>query len=571
MKYISYFFKPFRKIIILGVFFKAIGAFVDIALPMLLSNVIDIGIGSQDINMVYKYALFMFCLCVFSCTSNILASIFSAKASENIGHDIRTALYAHKQTLSIADLKSHSYSALTTRVVYDVDTIAKFVGLSMRMLVRCFILAIGGIVIAITLDPYITMILFATMFAITIISVTILKLTGKWFRRVSEGIDGSTAVIRESITGIKTIKSFAKQKHELSKFEKRIYEIYKAQVVSGSLSASLSPLISVISNTTLALILLTSANRIEAGSFDAVRITGFVVYINMFVLAMVGLSRMIVRYSKANASSLRIHEILSIKPSTHTNSNNISSDSSNALELSNLTFAYKDKNVLENINLTLKHGQSLGIIGKTGSGKTTLIELLTGIYQNFDGDIFINGTNMTHISKTDLARKIGIARQKFDIFTDSIEKNIILDKPFDENEFNTAISNAQIKDFVDKVGRDLNIRQSGTNLSGGQRQRINLARLFYSNPEILILDDVSSALDTATNANLNKALQSLSNDKTIIIISNKVDSIKHCSKILVLDEGKVTGLDTHENLLKTNNDYKELDENQFKGDVIYED
>lgn len=569
MKHISNFINQFKSTIISGVFFKAIGALVDVALPLLLTTVIGVGIGSKDLNLVFKYIALMLFLAIISCTCNLLASLLSAKASENLGHTLRMAIYSHKLTLSIDDLKKYSYSGLTTRVVYDIDTISKFIGLSMRMLVRCFILAIGGLVVATTLDAYITMILLISMACITIISVTILKLTGKWFRKVSEGIDNSTAIIRESITGIKTIKSFAKQSRELSKFEKKVYDIYNAQVVSGTMSACLSPLISLISNTTLAIILLVSASRVEGGSFDPIRLTGFVVYVNMFVLAMVGLSRMIVRYSRANASAIRVHEILSIKPSLNHATNKQTSSSEYALEVSNLTFAFEDKNVLEDISFFLKRNESLGIIGKTGAGKTTLVELLTGIYQNYSGDIFIGGTNISNLKKDELASSVGIARQKFDIFTDSIEKNIVLDKNYENNRFIDATKNAQIGDFIDKVGKDLDIRQSGTNLSGGQRQRVNLARIFYNDPKIIVLDDVSSALDTTTNARLNHALSQI--DKTIIIISNKVDSIKNCDKILVLEDGKATGLDTHENLLKSNICYQNLSENQFKGDVIYED
>ncbi len=555
MNNLKSFFKPYYFKIFRGSASKFLGGTSDIALPLLLSEILRVATTTLDYNRIIMLSIVLLFIVVFTFGANAYAAYEATKTSENIGNDIRKAFYVHKNKLTISDLKDISYSSLTTRVVYDVESISKFIGIAMRMLVRCVLLAIGGIVVALTIDPYITLVMLATMAIIITISLVIFKFTGKWFKVVSEKIDTTSSIIRQSITGIKTIKSFAKQKHEEDVFQVEVDKIYQAQVVANMATSALSPVVSLISKVSLVAILIISAFRLQSGNIDPISLTTLVVYINLFIQAMVGLSRVMVRYSRADASAKRIHQILSIKPTTKENVEAIK-ENAFAVEVNNLSFSFDGRKILDDVSFKIQRGTSIAIIGKTGCGKTTLVELLTGIYNDYKGDIYVNGYDVRTTKSEILSKNISIARQNFDIFTDSIEKNIVLDKPFHEGLFERAILNAQVSDFIQTTGKQYDIRQSGTNLSGGQRQRINLARLFYNDPDIFVLDDVSSALDTKTNEKLNKSIEKF--DKTVIYISNKVDSVKNLDKIMVLEDGKITGFDNHENLIKTNECYKSL-------------
>lgn len=570
MKYLLSFIRPYRFRLIYTCILKVIGACADISLPLILAMVIEVAVSTGDTKLVLKYGILMLFITIISTGANALCSLNAGKVSEQIGQNLRLAFFKHKQSLTVRNLRHYSYSVLTTEIIYDIDNVAKFVSTCTRMGVRSLSLAVGGIIIASTIDPYITAILVVTMSFILFVSRKIFKANGKLYRRVSEGIDESTSTIREAITGIKTIKSFAKQQKEQNSFNQKAEIIYNAQVKAGTNAAILGPLITLISNIGLIIVLFASGYRVDGGLLEVVELTSLVVYINLFITAMAGFSNMFVRFAKANASANRIHEFLNISPSEK-DIHDTPVQHGTAVTVENLTFKFKKRVVLDDISFNIEKGKTLAIVGETGSGKTTLAEILTGIYENYTGDIFLNGQNIRNLPSTTLAKFIGVARQKFDIFTDTIEKNIILDKAFDQNYFDYAIKNAQIADFIGTVGKDLKIRQSGTNLSGGQRQRINLARLFYNDADTLVLDDVSSALDTGTNAKLNDALAKLYGKKTFIIISNKINSIKNADNIIVLQEGKIIASGTHEVLEKTCDTYNKLSKSVSEEDYIYEE
>ncbi len=555
MKLIIKFSKPYFWIIFFGSFFKGLSAAIDIALPLLLADIIRVGTTTGDLNLVIQRGVWMMALAFVCFLSTATAHYCSGRAQESVGLDMRKAVYAHKLTLSIRDLKDYTYSGLTTRIIYDIDNVSKFVSFFMRLICRNVVIAVGGLYMAIVIDEYIATLLIITMVVMIVLSAYIFKISGKWYRKVSEGIDTSSGIIREAITGIKTIKAFANQKKEENVFWEKISDIRTAQVRGGTIAGILPSTITLITNVALAGVFYISGHRVEGGFVDVLDLTAFVVYINMFVLAMVALSRIMVRFAKANSSARRVSELLDIRPSEKV-IRKPAEQKEIAVSVKNLSFSFEEQKVLDNISFTLEKGKSLGVVGKTGSGKTTLVEMLTGIYDDYEGEIIINGKNIRHTPQKKLSSEIGIARQKFDIFTDTLEQNIILNKTFNEEMFNYAIQTAQIKNFVMKNGKQLNVRQSGTNLSGGQRQRINLARLFYNNPEIFVLDDVSSALDTKTNEKLNNALEQIRGEKTIICISNKITSVENCDCIIVLEEGRMTGFDTHENLMKNNECYR---------------
>lgn len=548
---------------------KSFGALIDVVLPMLMSQVIAVALATEKISAIMPWVAIMLVLTVLSFFANYYANTRAGIVSETIGNDMRKALYKHKQSLSIDDLKDVTYAELTTKIVYDIDTVTKFLATCMKMLMRQSIIGVGGLIVALSIDPYITIVLLVMMITMVVLSRCVFKSTGKWYRRASDGIDKSSGVIRGAITGIKTIKSFAKQGKEEKYFQGKIDGIYHDRVKAGTIDAILPSSVTVISNCTIVAIMCVSGWRVEDGFLDPVKLTAFVVYINLFIGAMVSVSRLMVRFAKTNSSLRRINEIFDIKPTEKVLLEENDSEEY-AVKVSNLTFSYDNHIVLDDISFTLKYGESLGVVGQTGCGKTTFVEILTGIYHNYTGDIFIEKKNIRHVSQEEIAKSIGVARQKFDVFTGTVESNIILSKAYDEKRFDQAVQLSQISNFIDRKGKDLHIRQSGTNLSGGQRQRVNLARLFYNDPTILVLDDVSSALDTTTNALLNQSLKSVTDRKSVIYISNKIDSVKDFDKIIVLEGGKITGYDTHDRLMESNACYRKLASEQYREEVIYE-
>lgn len=575
MKKLSVFFRPFLFMIISGIFLKAVGTVADLGLPYLLSLVIDNGIANHDVPLIVKLCAAMLAITLASFVFNLAAHYFASYSSQKIGQSIRNSLYDHLQGVPISDVERFSTSSLITRTTNDVDRIQNFISTSMRMMVRAPILAIGGVIMSLLLDPYLTIVIFIAMVLIGGASIFVYRLTRPIYRKVQIGIDKMTAVVRENLFGIRVVKSFDKCDYECKRFSDHSGTIRNSEIKAGKISAGLSPSITIISNIAIVIVLFISAHRIESGYLEIGKVVTIVNYINMILNAMVTIPRIFIVFSRSHVSAGRINEVLSIpyeknplrleeKEDTST------SVAQEAICFKNVSFGYpqteishQNYNILKNITFTVNKGETVAIIGPTGCGKSTLLYLLTRIYRPDSGTIFVDGKDLNLYPEETLRKTVSIALQQYNIFSMSIADNITLGNDYDEDKLENVADIAQISTILDakKDRYDSAVSQYGSNLSGGQKQRINIARALYQDTEILILDDVSSALDYKTDLQLRKKLKGIQQrdqNKTILMIAQRISTIQDADKIIVMNDGEIVGEGRHEELLKSCQTYIDI-------------
>ncbi|MCI8624433.1 MAG: ABC transporter ATP-binding protein [Provencibacterium sp.] len=564
MKKLYPFFAPFMKWILLGMFLKGAGSVADIALPLILSRMVDEGVVNGDWSLIRTSCWQMAAITLLSLASTLWAHYLATHTSQRIGQRIRDRLYRHLQTLSLEDVERYSTATLTTRVTYDIEQIMNFVSKFMRMLVRTLLLGAGGILMCIAIDPYLTLTLAAMMLVILLSSSFIYRLTHRLYRRVQEGLDLSSNIVRESVSGIKTIKAFDQIAREKERFSEQSAIVRDNEVHAGTISAILSPSITLFSNLGLCALLLVAGVRIHGGHMELGQLIAIVSYLNMVVHSMNGVPRLFINFSRASASAGRINELFDTRPHPPEKRKEgaETSPASPAITFENVSFTYAGSRspTLKGISFTVERGTTLGIVGETGSGKSTLVHLLAGLYQPQEGRILIDGKDVVNYQPGELRRSLSVAQQQYSIFTASVRKNILLDEEEENVRLQRAVRQAQLQGFIGSLekGLDTEIHQAGSNLSGGQRQRLNVARVFYSNAGILVFDDVSSALDYKTNLHLQKELRGLQHQKTILMITQRLSAIEKADKILVLDHGRVAGLGTHEELLENCAVYQDI-------------
>ena len=564
MKKLYPFFAPFMKWILLGMLLKGIGSVADIALPLILSQIVDEGIALGDTQMIRSSCLMMAAITLISFGSTLWAHYLSTHTSQRVGQCIRDRLYGHLQTLSLEEAQRYSTATLTTRVTYDVEQIMNFVSKFMRMLVRTLLLGAGGIVMCMMIDPYLTLTLLVMMLVILLSSSFIYRLTHRLYRRVQEGLDLSSNIVRESVSGIKTIKAFDQLAREEERFCEQSAIVRDNEVRAGTISAILSPSITLCSNIGLCALLVVAGIRIDGGHMELGQLIAIVSYLNMVVHSMNSVPRLFINFSRASASAGRINELFETLPQPPQKRPEAASTRMDApaVAFENVSFTYSTgtAEAIQNVSFTVERGTTLGIVGETGSGKSTLVHLLAGLYQPQQGRILVNGKDAVNYDPGELRRSVSVAQQQYSIFTASVKKNILLDEKEDPQRLQQAIRQAQLQGFIDSLekGVDTEINQAGSNLSGGQRQRLSIARVFYSDADILVFDDVTSALDYKTNLHLQKELRALQHKKTILMITQRLSAIEKADKILVLDHGRIAGTGTHEQLLKSCAVYQEI-------------
>lgn len=555
---------------VIGPLFKMIEACFELAVPIVVAKIIDIGIYNKDSGYIYSMGGIMILLGFLGLTCALTAQYFAAKASFGFGTSIRRDLFRHINTLSHTEIDKLGSSSLVTRITSDINQAQTGVNMILRLFLRSPFIVIGSIIMSFTISVKLTLIFLITAPVLALIIYLIMSKTVPMFKRIQKRQDKITLLTSENLIGARVIRAFSRQKNEEKEFCENADKLKDLQLSAGRISALMNPATYVVVYAAIIAIIWVGGINVNIGAITQGEVIALLSYMNQILLALLALALLVTSITKAQASAIRINEVFEVKPTITDNENQPVSDnrSSNAVEFKNVTFSYNgsDEPALEDICFSVKKGETIGIIGGTGSGKSTLINLIPRFYQAQKGEILINGTNITDYPLEQLRRKIGIVPQKAVLFKGTVRENMQWrDKNATDENITEALEISQSLDFVTAKpeGLDYMILQGGKNLSGGQRQRLTIARALIGNPEILILDDSSSALDLATEARLRKAIREKTKGMTVFIASQRVSSIRHADKIIIMDDGKIAGIGTHEQLFESCEVYQEICRSQM--------
>ncbi len=561
--------KEFKLNVTIGPLCKLTEAIFELIVPLVMAQIIDVGIANGDTGYIKSHGLILILLAALGLSCALVCQYMASVASQGVGTALRRDLYAHINTLSYRELDKIGTPALVTRISNDVNQVQTAVAMLIRLVVRAPFLVIGAAVMSFTISPRLSLIFLGAMALIICVMVPVMKVTVKLFKKQQRSLDGISRITRENLTGVRVVRAFSRQEYEKSRFEDTAEEYRRFAVRAGRINALLNPLILIAVNAAYLLIVYFGA-RFTDMSIDGMtqgKVIALVNYMTQISLALVVVANLVTIFTKAAASSARINEIFDTESSIKDAEGSPKQDeNAPAIEFDNVSFSYAGgENSLDGISFTLNRGETLGVIGGTGSGKTTLVNLLCRFYDCDAGSVKINGANVRDYPTKELRRLIGIVPQKAELLSGTLRENMTLGRSdiFDE-QIQKALETAQAKEFTDTLdgGLDARILQGGKNFSGGQKQRLTIARALAQNPEIVILDDSSSALDYATDAKLRRALRELSG-VTAVIVSQRANSIMHADKIIVLDDGKAVGIGTHAELLKTCAVYHEICATQY--------
>lgn len=566
--------KNYKKEVIIGPIFKLLEAIFELMVPLVMAKIIDIGVKNGDYNYVIKAGIALLVLGFLGLFCALVCQYSAAKASQGFGTDLRNDLFSHINSLSHSEIDIIGTSSLITRLTNDVNQLQLAVAMFIRLAFRAPFIIIGSAVMAMTLDLKLSIVF---LFAIPLISLTLFWVMSKsipFYSNIQKKLDKISLITEENLEGARVIRAFSKEENEKKKFIDASDDYTIASINVSKISALLNPLTSIIMNFAIVAILWYGGYRVNIGALTQGQIIAFVNYMTQISLTLVVFANLVVIFTKAFASGERVYEILEINSSI-TDKNIKISPVSNALkvEFKNVSFSYKgsNKNSLSNANIKVNTGETIGIIGGTGSGKSTLINLIPRFYEATEGEVLIDGVNVKDYNLNSLRDKIGIVPQKAALFSGTLRENMTLgNKNASDEEIKKAFDIAQASEFVSSLSKGLDtvILQGGKNLSGGQKQRLTIARALVKNPEILILDDSASALDFATDAKLRKAIKEETKNMTVFIISQRATSIKNADKIIVLDNGNIVGIGSHSELLKNCTVYKEICLSQLSSEEV---
>lgn len=550
-------------IFVFSIVIKALGAVTDIAIPSFMGRVIDEGIVRKDINQIIFLCVMMLIFTVMTVAFNLSANKISSKATQRMGENLRNSLYGHIQNLTVQDVDNWTPATLVTRASNDVERVQQAMLMMCRVAIRAPVMGIGGLVLSFFIDPKLTAVIFVGMLLVGVVSLCTYKMTRPIFRRVQKSIDTMTVVLRESISGIKVIKSFNKGAHETKRFDVESKKVRDSETSAGKINTVSGPTISLIVGITIAAVLFYAVFRIRDSAVEIGQVVTIINYTNQILVAMSTMPRIFMMMSRAYISANRINEIMDTTETTKYGDRERGIENNEILSVENVSFKYQEGggHTLHNVSFSIKRGQTVGVIGGTGAGKSTLLSLLLRLYEPQKGRIMLKGYPISEYSSEYLHKSITAALQQYNIFAMTMRENITLDLAENkEDELEAAAETAQLKNVVDRMdGRfDYEIAQTGGNLSGGQKQRVNIARTLFRNAELTILDDVSSALDYKTDLKLRTALKDYKSGNSFLLISQRVSSVREADRILVLKDGRVKGFDTHERLIRNCEAYREI-------------
>lgn len=566
MKELLKYLRHYIKESILAPLFKMLEASFELFVPLVMAAIIDTGIKNSDKPYIFKMAMVLVGLAIVGFISALTAQYFAAKASVGFGKELRGDLYRHINTLSYSEIDKIGTSTLITRLTADVNQMQTAVNLFLRLFLRSPFIVIGAVVMAFTVDPKTAIIfavsiplLAAVVFGIMFYSVPI-------YKKVQNRLDSVMRITRENLSGVRVIRAFNHEQKEIEDFDKCSEELKDMQLYGGKISAYLNPITYVIVNLSIVLIIYVGGIRVNTGRLTQGEVISLINYMSQVLVELIKLSNLIINLTKSVACGNRIYDVFKIKPSINDGSG-IKTNGEAAVEFDHVsaTYAGSKEKSLDSLTLSIPRGSTVGIIGATGSGKTTLISLIPRFYDVSEGSLKVNGTDVRNYNVDELRKLIGVVPQKAALVSGTVRDNVKWGKPdATDEEIIEALKTAQALDFVnEKDGLNSKILQGGKNLSGGQIQRLTIARALVRKPEILILDDSSSALDFATDAALRRAIKADTNNMTVFIVSQRFSTIKNADMIIVLDDGSVCGIGKHDELFENCEEYRDICESQL--------
>ena len=580
MKKLLVYLKDYKKESVLGPLFKLLEATFELIVPLVMAAIIDTGVATGDKSYIMKMCMVLVLFAVIGLTCSITAQYFAAKAAVGFATKLRHALFAHIERLSFTEMDTVGTATLITRMTSDVNQVQNGVNLVLRLFLRSPFIVFGAMVMAFTIDVKAALVFVVTIPLLSIIVFGIMLISIPLYKKVQSALDKVLGITRENLTGSRVIRAFNKEDDEKVHFNENNDLLTRAQIYVGKISALMNPLTYVIINGAIVVLVWTGAVRVDNGYITQGEVVALINYMSQILVELVKLANLIININKSIACGNRIQSIFEMQPSitdgsgqkvdkVRTDTADRSEEAEYAVEFSHvgLTYAGAGDESLTDIDFKVKKGETIGIIGGTGSGKSSVVNLIPRFYDVTSGFIKVDGKDVKDYPLEELRGKIGTVLQKAVLFHGTIRENLKWGNPdATEEDLNRAITVAQAKEFVDnKEGRlDFEIEQGGKNLSGGQRQRLTIARAVVKKPEILILDDSASALDFATDAALRKAIREMEGETTVFIVSQRAASIQHADRIVVLDDGKIVGLGTSEELLESCEVYQEIYNSQFK-------
>lgn len=568
MKKLLIYLKDYKKESVLGPLFKLLEASFELIVPLIIAAIIDTGIAGRDRSYVLKMCAVLIVLGIVGLISSVTAQFFAAKAAVGFATKLKHALFKHIQSLSYTEIDTLGTSTMITRMTSDVNQVQSGVNLVLRLLLRSPFVVFGAMIMAFTIDVQAALTFVAAIVLLSIVIFGIMLISIPLYKKVQTSLDKVLLTTRENLTGVRVIRAFCKEEEETEKFRARNESLTANQKYVGKISALLNPLTYVIINISIVVLIWVGAIRVEAGILTQGAVVALYNYMSQILVELIKLANLIVSVTKSVACGNRIQSIFEIKSSIEYGDRTQPADTDEAVRFDHVSLAYKNagEESLTDITFTAKKGEVIGVIGGTGSGKSSLVNLIPRFYDATAGNVYVNGVNVREYTAEAIEKTVGVVPQKAVLFKGTIRENMKWGKSdATDDEINAALETAQGKEIVDgkAEGLDYVIAQGGKNLSGGQRQRLTIARAIVKKPDILILDDSSSALDYATDARLRGALKNLSYSPTVFIVSQRASSIQHANQIIVLDDGKVSAIGNHDTLLKTCDVYREIYNSQF--------
>ena len=562
---LAHYLKPYRLQVILGPIFKLIEAIFELIIPIVTAQIIDRGVKTGDVGYVWRMGGVMLLLGVVGLCSALVCQKMGSIASQGFGTIVRNELYEHINTFSHSEIDKFGTPSLITRITNDVNQLQFAVAMLIRLVIRAPFLAIGAIIMALMVDFQLGIVFLVATPLIALVLYLVMSRSVPYFRTMQKKLDKISLISREGLSGVRVIRAFSKQENEQERFNEAANDQTQTAIKVGKLSSLLNPLTYVIVNFAIIAIIWFGGFRVEIGGMQQGEVIAFVNYMNQTLLALIVVANLVVTFTKASASAARVNEVFETQASVReTNTKPVKVVPGAAkIVFDHVSFSYdgSDKYALKDLSVSIQSGETVGVIGGTGSGKSTLVGLIPRFYDVTKGRLLVDGVDVRDYSFEELRSKIGMVPQQAVLFTGTIESNLRWSKKdASPEEITHALEIAQAAEFVQAMpnGAESPVNQGGKNFSGGQKQRLTIARALVAQPDILILDDSASALDFATDAKLRKALKTETKGMTVLMVSQRASTIKNADQIIVLDDGEVAGIGTHEELMETCEVYQEI-------------
>lgn len=550
---------------IVGPLFKLLEASFELVVPLIMASVIDTGIRNADSGYIYRMGGLLVLMGVLGLVCSLTAQYFAAKAAMGFGTELRSALFAHINSLSHSEIDRLGTSSLITRMTSDVNQAQSGVNLVLRLFLRSPFIVVGAIIMAFMIDVRLTLIFLAATPLLALAIYYVMAKTIPAYKAIQNKLDHVSLITRENLSGVRVIRAFAKQEAEQERFQQAGEGLMNMQLAAGRISALMNPATFVIVNLAILALIWFGGFSVDGGRISQGELVALVNYMTQILTALVALANLIISFTRASASAIRINEVFAVSPSIHDSVQSMPAPVKGAPKVAfenvGLTYAGSSEEALSGISFSAMPGETIGIIGGTGSGKSTLVNLIPRFYEATSGSVKVDGQPVQNYPQAGLRGRIGMVPQKAVLFKGSLRDNMRWGKrDATDDEIYEALDIAQAREFVDlrEGGLDAEIEQGGRNLSGGQRQRLTIARALVGKPDILILDDSASALDFATDARLRRAIREKTQDMTVFIVSQRAGSIQHADRIVVLEDGHMAGLGRHEELIENCEVYREI-------------